>query len=46
MKVKLQALVLSFQDGFRSAMFVFMVALLFLFFLKKPKPGVGAAGTH
>jgi DHA2 family multidrug resistance protein len=46
MKVKLQALVLSFQDGFRAAMFMFLLALVFLFFLKRPKPGGGAAGAH
>ena len=46
MKVRLQALVLSFQDGFRSATLVFLVALFLVFLLKKPKPGPGPAGAH
>ena len=46
MKVRLQALVLSFQDGFQAATLVFLVALLLVFLLKKPKPGPGPAGAH
>ncbi|MDB4942255.1 MAG: Drug resistance transporter EmrB/QacA subfamily [Labilithrix sp.] len=46
MKVRLQALVLSFQDGFMEATFVFLTALFLVLLLKKPKPGVSAAGAH
>ena len=46
MKVKLQALVLSFQDGFMSATFVFLGALFLVLLLKKPKSAAGAAGAH
>ena len=46
MKVKLQALVLSFQDGFMSATAVFLCALLLVLLLKKPKSAAGAAGAH
>jgi len=46
MKVRLQALVLAFQDGFKDATFVFLVALVLVFVLKKPKPGPGPAGAH
>ena len=46
MKVKLQALVMSFQDGFMSATAVFLCALLLVLLLKKPKSAAGAAGAH
>jgi len=46
MRVKLQALVLSFQDGFMKATFVFLAALVLVLLLKKPKPGPGPAGAH
>ena len=46
LKVRVQALVLSFQDGFTRATFVFLAALFLVLLLKKPKPGVGAAGAH
>ena len=46
LKVKLQALVLSFQDGFRAATLVFLLALFLVLVLKKPKPGGGPAGAH
>jgi DHA2 family multidrug resistance protein len=46
MKVKVQALVLSFQDGFMKATFVFLAALVLVLLLKKPKPGPGPAGAH
>ncbi len=45
-KVKLQALVLSFQHGFMSATLGFLFALLLVLLLKKPKPGGAAAGAH
>jgi hypothetical protein len=46
LKVKLQALVLSFQDGFMNATFVFLCALVLVLLLKKPKSAAGAAGAH
>jgi DHA2 family multidrug resistance protein len=47
LKVKLQALVLSFQDGFTSATVVFLASLFLVLLLKKPKPAAGAAaGAH
>jgi DHA2 family multidrug resistance protein len=47
LKVRVQALVLSFQDGFMSATFVFLAALLLVMLLKKPKAAAGApAGAH
>ncbi len=46
MKVRVQALVLSFQDGFLRATFVFLAALLLVLLLKKPKSAAGAAGAH
>jgi DHA2 family multidrug resistance protein len=46
LKVKVQALVLSFQDGFFRAMVVFLFALVLVLFLKKPKSTEGAVGAH
>lgn len=46
MKVHVQALVLSFQDGFLSATCVFLAALVLVLLLKKPKSAGGAAGAH
>lgn len=46
LKVKVQALVLSFQSGFMSATFVFLAALVLILLLKKPKSAAGAAGAH
>ena len=46
MKVRLQALVLSFQDGFMMATIAFLFAFLLVLLLKKPKGGAGAAGAH
>jgi DHA2 family multidrug resistance protein len=46
MKVKLQALVMAFQDGFMSATAVFLSALLLVMLLRKPKSAAGAAGAH
>ena len=46
MKVRLQALVLSFQDGFLQATAVFLTAVILVFLLKKPKSAAGAAGAH
>lgn len=46
-KVRVQALVLSFQDGFYRATGVFLLALFLVLLLKKPKPGVaGPSGAH
>lgn len=45
MKVKIQALVLSFQDGFLSATAVFLLCLVLVLFLKKPTGGP-VAGAH
>jgi len=44
LKVKTQALVLSFQSGFMQAMFVFLFCIVLVMLLKKPKPGVKAPG--
>ncbi|AKU97576.1 Drug resistance transporter EmrB/QacA subfamily [Labilithrix luteola] len=44
-KVKIQAMVLSFQDGFKSATAVFLGCLVLLLFLKKAKGGP-VAGAH
>jgi DHA2 family multidrug resistance protein len=46
MRVRLQALVLSFQDGFLNATVVFLAALVLVLLLKKPKSAAGAAGAH
>ncbi|MBS2013221.1 MAG: DHA2 family efflux MFS transporter permease subunit [Deltaproteobacteria bacterium] len=47
LKVRVQALVLSFQDGFYRATAVFLVALLLVALLKRPKPGdAGPSGAH
>lgn len=45
MKVKVQALVMSFQDGFLYATAVFLLCLVLLLFLKKPTGGP-VAGAH
>lgn len=45
-KVKVQAMVLSFQQGFTSATLVFLTALLLVMLLKKPKSTEAAAGAH
>lgn len=45
-KVRVQSLVLSFQDGFYRATVVFLVALVLVLLLKKPKPGAGPSGAH
>jgi DHA2 family multidrug resistance protein len=46
LKVRVQALVLSFQDGFLRATFVFLAALLLVLLLKKPKGAADVAGAH
>ncbi len=46
LKVRVQALVLSFQDGFYRATVVFLLALALVLLLKKPKPGQGPSGAH
>ena len=45
MKVKVQALVLSFQEGFMKATAVFLVCLVLVLLVKKPKGGP-VAGAH
>ena len=45
-RVKLQALVLAFQNGFLMATTAFLGCLILLFFLKKPKAGPAAPGAH
>jgi MFS transporter, DHA2 family, multidrug resistance protein len=47
LRVRIQAMTLSFQDGFIKATLVFLVALALVAFLKKPSPAAGAApGAH
>lgn len=46
MRVRLQALVLSFQDGFERATAVFLVAILLVLLLRRAKPGEAPAGAH
>jgi len=41
-KVRVQALILSFNEGFARVTILFLCTLALVFFLKKPKPG-GAA---
>lgn len=45
MRVKLQAMILAFQDAFLMATLVFLASLLLLGFLKKPQGGP-VAGAH
>jgi DHA2 family multidrug resistance protein len=45
MKVKLQAMVLAFQDSFTAATIVFLGCFVLLFLLKKPQGGP-VAGAH
>jgi len=44
--VKLQANVLSFEEGFTKAAMVFVVALVLVFFLKRPQSASGTATAH
>jgi MFS transporter, DHA2 family, multidrug resistance protein len=47
LRVKVQAMTLSFQDGFIKATVVFLAALVLVLLLKKPSPTAGAApGAH
>jgi DHA2 family multidrug resistance protein len=47
LKVRLQALILSFNEGFARVTILFLASLALVFFLKRPKPGGGAAaGAH
>ncbi|HTJ45297.1 MAG TPA: DHA2 family efflux MFS transporter permease subunit [Kofleriaceae bacterium] len=46
LKVKGQALVMSFEDGFRLAMVAILVGIALVLLLKRPKPGVELAGAH
>ena len=46
-KVRLQALILSFNEGFARVTLLFLLCLILVLFLKRPKPGgAGAAGAH
>ena len=42
-RVRLQALILSFNEGFARVTILFLLSLGLVFFLKRPKPGGGAA---
>jgi DHA2 family multidrug resistance protein len=44
--IKLQANVLSFEEGFAKAAAVFVVAIVLVFLLKRPQGVSGAAGAH
>jgi MFS transporter, DHA2 family, multidrug resistance protein len=46
LRTKTQALVLSFQDGFRWAMVVFLASALLVFLLKKPSAATEPSGAH
>jgi DHA2 family multidrug resistance protein len=46
LRVKGQALVLSFEDGFRIAMVAILFGLALLLFMKKPRAGVAVSGAH
>jgi len=45
-RLKFQAMILSFEQGFFTAAVVFLSALLFLFFVKKPLRQVSSDGLH
>jgi DHA2 family multidrug resistance protein len=46
MKLKVQAMVMSFTDGFGKASVVFAIGLLLVLFLKRPQPGARIEGAH
>jgi MFS transporter, DHA2 family, multidrug resistance protein len=46
LRVRTQALVLAFQDGFYSATLVFLFSLALVALLRRPKPGAAPAGAH
>ncbi len=46
LRVKTQALVLSFNDGFYSAAAAFVVAFLLVLLLKRPRAEVSSQGAH
>ncbi|MCE9575406.1 MAG: DHA2 family efflux MFS transporter permease subunit [Deltaproteobacteria bacterium] len=46
LKVKGQALVLSFEDGFRIAMVAILFGLALLMLMKKPRAGASVSGAH
>jgi len=46
LKVNLQALVLSFNDGFRLTAAIFLTGLVLVMLLRKSKPGAEIAGAH
>jgi hypothetical protein len=46
MKLKVQAMVMSFTDGFGKASVVFGIGLLLVLFLKRPQPGARIEGAH
>ena len=46
-KVRVQALILSFNEGFARVTLLFLTCLILVLFLKRPKVGgAGAAGAH
>jgi len=46
LKVRLQALILSFNEGFAQAMLVFLSCFVLVALLKKPRPGAAPGGAH
>ncbi len=46
MKVTVQAMVLSFADGFHLAMVVILFGVVLVALMRKPKAGVDVAGAH
>ena len=47
LRVRVQALILSFNEGFARVTLLFLCCIALVFFLKRPKPGgAGAAGAH
>jgi len=47
LKVRVQALILSFNEGFARVTLLFLTCLVLVLFLKRPRSGgAGAAGAH
>jgi DHA2 family multidrug resistance protein len=46
MKVQVQAMVLSFENGFRWTALAMALGLVLILLLKKPQPGVEVGGAH
>jgi DHA2 family multidrug resistance protein len=45
-KVRIQALILSFNDGFLRIALLFLCSIALVFLLKRPQPGGAAADAH